>query len=81
MLPVVTGYCGWGGRPIGVNKDDLKAWMDERGHTAITLAEALDGGIRRETVHRWLNGTREIPALLPLALEGLEARKRRRRKQ
>lgn len=68
------------GRLHGLNNEDLKRWMDERGYTAITLAEALDGGIRRETVHRWMNGSTAIPALLPLALEGLEVRNRRRRK-
>jgi DNA-binding XRE family transcriptional regulator len=51
---------------------DFKNWRTSWGFSQGKLAKAL--GVRSMTVARWEWGTIRIPALLPLALEGLEHR-------
>jgi transcriptional regulator with XRE-family HTH domain len=52
--------------------EDLILWRKKQGLTQRGLAQSL--GVDVMTVSRWERGTRGIPALLPLALEGLENR-------
>lgn len=49
---------------------ELRAWMDARGYSNQTLADALE--VSRSTVLRWTTGKYPIPAYVPLALVGLE---------
>lgn len=49
--------------------DALRGWMDKHGQTSATLAIEL--GVNRATVYRWLNGTTPIPRSVELALEAL----------
>lgn len=48
----------------------LRKWRRERGLTQERLAKAL--GVSRVCVAYWETGKREIPALMPWALLGLE---------
>jgi transcriptional regulator with XRE-family HTH domain len=59
------------GYTIIMTPKDLKKWRAEHGYTQGQLAEAL-GVFGKITVSKWETGSRKIPALLPLALLGLE---------
>jgi transcriptional regulator with XRE-family HTH domain len=48
----------------------LRKWRQERGLTQKRLAKVL--GVSRVCVAYWETGRREIPALMPWALRGLE---------
>lgn len=52
---------------------DLKAFRKALGLSQEALAAAL--GLQRNTVARWENGRRAIPALLPASLEALSRAK------
>jgi transcriptional regulator with XRE-family HTH domain len=56
----------------GMDKDGLKDWRKQKGLTRKRLAGLL--GVTPMAVAYWEWGTRRLPALLPLALEGLEHR-------
>jgi len=62
-----------------MNGSDLKKWRQKRGITQEDLGRAL--GVDRVTVNRWERETRSIPSFLPLALEALESRIKRRIKE
>ena len=51
---------------------DLKMWRKRWSITQVDLARRL--GTYQVTIARWETGSRKIPFLLPLALEGLEYR-------
>ena len=57
-----------------MNREDLKSWRLQRGLSQAKLAALL--GVKPLAVSRWERGERGIPALLPLALAGLEERLR-----
>jgi transcriptional regulator with XRE-family HTH domain len=48
----------------------LRGWRNTRGLTQTQLAARL--GVTLRGYARWERGERDIPALLPLALKGLE---------
>jgi DNA-binding XRE family transcriptional regulator len=58
-----------------MTNQEFKSWRTSWGFSQGKLAKAL--GVRSMTVARWEWGTIRIPALLPLALEGLENRIRK----
>jgi len=60
-----------------MDKDDLKKWRSKHSFTQEGLANAL--GVIQVTIARWETGVRKIPVFLPLALETLARRKRKRR--
>jgi transcriptional regulator with XRE-family HTH domain len=57
---------------------ELSAWRTARAWSVRDLAARL--GVEPSTVSRWESGKRPVPAWLPLALEGLAARMKRRRR-
>ena len=59
-----------------MEKGELRKWRDNNDFTQVELARAL--GVHQVTIARWETGRREIPVFLPLALETLERRKRKR---
>ena len=60
-----------------MDKDDLKKWRIKHSFTQTELAASL--GVIQVTIARWETGARKIPSFLPLALETLARRKRKRR--
>jgi len=59
-----------------MEKDDLRKWRETNKFTQVELGQAL--GVHQVTIARWETGTREIPVFLPLALETIARRKRKR---
>ncbi len=59
-----------------MDKEALKKWRNKHSFTQVELAQAL--GVYQVTVARWETGVRKIPVFLPLALETLARRKRKR---
>lgn len=57
--------------------DDLRAYMDDYGYDADTLAGEL--GVHPVTIRKWRNGE-GLPRLTQLALKGLAVGRRKRRK-
>jgi DNA-binding transcriptional regulator YiaG len=57
--------------------EDLKNWRRKWGITQADFARIL--GTYQVTISRWETGVRNIPFLLPLALEALENRMEKRR--
>ena len=53
-----------------MDRQELKVWRKQRGFTQGELATLL--GVKWLAVSRWERGERGIPALLPLAIKGLE---------
>jgi len=53
-----------------MTRDELKKWRLSKGLSQAKLARLL--GVKVLAVSRWERGERSIPALLPLALKGLE---------
>lgn len=57
---------------------DVRRWRKRRGWSQQQLADALSVAARDPvhwtTVSRWERGELPVPALLPLALDGLDAR-------
>lgn len=53
-----------------MDRHELRAWRKQRDFTQGELAALL--GVKWLAVSRWERGERSIPALLPLALKGLE---------
>ena len=60
-----------------MEKDELKKWRKKHSFTQEELAKAL--GVYQVTIARWETEVRKIPVFLPLALETLARRKRKRR--
>lgn len=60
-----------------MEKEELKKWRKKHSFTQEELANSL--GVYQVTVARWETGVRKIPVFLPLALETLARRKRKRR--
>ncbi len=60
-----------------MDKDELKKWRKKHSFTQEELAKAL--GVYQVTIARWETEVRKIPVFLPLALETLARRKRKRR--
>ena len=59
-----------------MDKGELKEWRNKHSFTQVALAQAL--GVYQVTIARWETGVRKIPVFLPLALETLVRRKRKR---
>lgn len=51
---------------------DLRTWMDERGWSVRKLATRLDRGPR--TIQEYIEGAREVPTIVRLALDALDAK-------
>ena len=51
---------------------DLREWMDERDWSVRKLATRLDRGPR--TIQEYIDGTREVPTIVRLALDALDAK-------
>lgn len=54
-----------------MTNEELREWMREHGYSIHALARKL--GVWPSTVQRWRDGSRKIPAHVPLALEHLAA--------
>jgi len=53
-----------------MNGTDLRTWRVRHRLSLRALAALI--GVSTNTVHRWEMGQRPVPAMLPLALKGLE---------
>lgn len=62
-----------------MSPDELRRWIDEHRMSATELSREL--GVSASTTNRWVRGQSPIPRWLGLALEGLDARRRRERTQ
>ena len=58
------------GHNKSMQSEELKAWREALGLTQAALAQALSTPL--STYRKWEQGTRRIPGVLPLALQGLE---------
>lgn len=54
-----------------VSPDDLRAFRRDQGWTQVVFADRL--GVSKRTVQAWERGTRPAPAMLTLALVGLQS--------
>lgn len=56
--------------PRQITPDELRTRMDALGFTAYRLAKEV--GVTAQSVYYWLDGKREIPAMLERALRDVE---------